>query len=80
MLCKELQKFLAMDTETCINDDIQHLLTHPQELKSLLPKTSRFYFHAGRQKGEDQDNKTGKRGTKKCQQRTSNLAGVGGKQ
>lgn len=32
------------DPETRINDDTQHLLTHLQELKSLLPKPSRCLF------------------------------------
>lgn len=32
------------DSETWINGDTQHLLTPLQELKSLLPKPSRFLF------------------------------------
>lgn len=61
-------------TETWINDDIQHLwnLSYPR-----LPG---FYFHAGRQRVNIRMIKLRKRGTKRCQQRTSNTAEVGGKQ
>lgn len=44
------------------------------------PRLPGFYFYAGRKKDRDQDDKIGKRGRERCQQRTNYMAGVGGKQ